>query len=335
MKEISLNKSNFGAYFYFMFDLNKPLVQWLLLIFLAFVWGSSFILMKKGLITFSPQQVAALRILISFIFLIPVIIWNFRKIKRNQWWKVFFAGLLGSGIPAFLFPLAQTKISSSLAGMLNSLVPLFVVIIGVLFFRTPFRKLKFLGVFIGLVGATGLLYSNSFKTFTFTSETLIYASLVVVSTICYAINVNFIKNALQQVSSLNISSFGFLLIGPIAGVYLFSTDFTTIVSTGSDTVLLHLFYIALLAIFGTAIAIILFNMLIKKVSAVYASSVTYIIPVFAIFWGIMDNEQFLMSQLLFICIILFGVFIVNKDNELERKEGKIKKTTKKTASSVE
>ena len=299
-----------------MVDLNKPIWQWVLLIFLAFIWGSSFILMKKGLESYDNFQVASLRILISFLFLLPIIFRNFKKIKKDQWWKVIIAGLLGSGIPAFLFTTAQTKISSSLSGMLNSLVPLFTVIIGLIFFGLKARTLKILGVLVGLIGALGLLYSTG--DVSVQNEEMIYGSLVVLATICYATNVNFIKDKLSDVSSLNITAFGFLLIGPLVAVYLFSTDFVEIAKT-EEGALMNLGHIALLSIFGTAIAVILFNMLIKRVSAVFASSVTYMIPVFAIFWGFVDGEEISMLQILNIGIILSGVYIVNRDRAMELK----------------
>jgi len=298
-------------------DLNKTHWQWIFLIFLAFIWGSSFILMKKGLESYDNFQVASLRILISFIFLSPIIFKNIKKIKKHQWWRIILAGLLGSGIPAFLFTTAQMKISSSLSGMLNSLVPLFTVVIGFIFFHLELRKMKIAGVLVGLIGALGLL--NSTGTISFANEEMIYGSLVVLATICYATNVNFIKDQLSDVSSLNITAFGFLLIGPIVGVYLFSTDFIEI-TTSQEKAPLHLFYIALLSIFGTAIAVILFNMLIKRVSAVFASSVTYMIPVFAIFWGFVDGESISVGQLLFISVILSGVYMVNRDRLMELKE---------------
>lgn len=300
-----------------MFDLNKPLVQWTLLIFLAFVWGSSFILMKRGLVSFDNTQVASLRILISFIFLSPIIIKNFKKIKRSQWSPIFIAGLLGSGLPAFLFTKAQTHISSSLSGMLNSLVPLFTVIIGLLFFGLKLRWLKIIGVITGLVGAIGLLSVGG--GFNLNNDDLTYGVYVIIATICYAVNINFIKIKLAEVNSVNITSFGFLLIGPLSGIYLFTTDFTTILQTDPDA-WLNFFYIVLLAVFGTSIAVILFNMIIKKVSPVFASSVTYIIPVFAIFWGFVDGENILLMHLICIAVILTGVYIVNKDNNLEKKE---------------
>lgn len=308
-------------------DLNKAHWQWILLIFLAFIWGSSFILMKKGLESYDNFQVASLRILISFIFLSPIIVRNFKMIKKNQWWRIILAGLLGSGIPAFLFTTAQMKISSSLSGMLNSLVPLFTVIIGLLFFKMELRKMKIIGVLVGLIGALGLL--NSTGNLSVDNEEMIYGSLVVLATICYATNVNFIKVQLTEVSALNITSFGFLLMGPLTAAYLFSTDFIEITTTDPKAPL-NLFFIALLSIFGTAMAVILFNMLIKRVSAVFASSVTYMIPVFAIIWGLVDGESIGIYQFLFIGIILSGVYMVNRERfqelkEKRRKENKSKK----------
>ncbi len=298
-------------------NLDKPVVQWTLLIFLAFIWGSSFILMKKGLISFSWDQVASLRIVISAVFLSPILVRNFKQIKSNQWWRICIAGLLGSGIPAYLFPLAQTQISSSLTGMLNSLVPLFTVVIGLLFFRLGFRWMKIMGVVLGLIGALGLIFSSG--SMNVSEGNLAYAALVVLATVMYATNINFIKPFLTEVGAINITSFGFLFTGPFAAAHLFNTDFIEILTT-DDSAALNLFYIALLAIFGTAIAVILFNMLIKKVSAVFSSSVTYIIPVFAIFWGLLDGENIQTLQFVCIGIILTGIYIVNKDNQLERKE---------------
>lgn len=312
-------------------DLNKSIWQWVFLIFLAFIWGSSFILMKKGLESYDNFQVASLRILISFIFLSPIIFRNFKKIKKHQWWRVVVAGLLGSGIPAFLFTTAQMKISSSLSGMLNSLVPLFTVVIGFIFFKLELRLMKVLGVLVGLIGALGLL--NSTGTISLANDEMVYGSLVVLATICYATNVNFIKDKLEDVSSLNITAFGFLLIGPLVGIYLFSTDFIEITTT-DEKAPLNLFLIALLSIFGTALAVILFNMLIKKVSAVFASSVTYMIPVFAIFWGFVDGENISAGQLIFITVILSGVYMVNRDRIMElREQRKAKKKVLETGTS--
>lgn len=305
------------------FDLEKPLWQIVLLFFLAIVWGSSFILMKRGLESFDNIQVACLRIIIAFIALSPILLKNFRKIKKSQWLPLFTAGMLGAVIPAFLFTTAQTNLSSSLTGMLNSLVPLFTVIIGIIFFNVPIRIMKIMGVGIGLLGAIGLIVGQGAvignSGYSLPTSSIPYALLVVLATVSYATNVNFIKRYLKEVSAVNITAFGFLIPSPIAAVYLFTTDFSERLSSDPNASL-NLLYIAILAVFGTSLAVILFNVLIKKVSPVFASSVTYIIPVFAMTWGLIDGETVSLIQVFAIFVILFGVYIVNKDNMKEKKE---------------
>ncbi|MBR9830692.1 DMT family transporter [bacterium] len=300
-------------------NLDKPIIQWLLLLLLAFVWGSSFILMKRGLETFSNFQVASLRIAIAYFFLLPIAIKNLRKIKGKYWGYLLIAGLLGNGIPAFLFTTAQTQISSSLTGMLNSLVPLFTVLVGLIGFGLKLRIKRFAGVLLGLVGAIGLL---SVQGLNFGDSNLAYALLVVLATICYATNINFIKTYLGPINSIDITAFGFFFLGPPVILYLFMSDFYHIMQSDPEATT-NLFYIALLSVFGTALAVILFNILIKKVSAVYASSVTYIIPIFALMWGFIDGEVIKGMHILWISVILSGIYIVNRENlKLNRKAKK-------------
>jgi len=290
------------------FDLSKPLWQWIVLLLLAFIWGSSFILMKKGLIAYSHNEVATLRLVISFVCLSPLIIRNFKSIERKYWKYLFIVGLFGNGIPAFLFTKAETGISSSLAGMLNSLVPLFTIILGIIVFKIKTNKLKFIGVFIGLIGAVLLLSSKGLN---IKNSEITFGIYVVLATICYAISVNAIKKYLQDVSALIVSSFAFLFIGPPLIIYLFTTDFipTTINNPNAGSAL---FYIAILSVFGTALSLILFNLLVKHTTAIFASTVTYLIPIFAIFWGIVDGETINFIQLLGIVVILLGIFFVNR-----------------------
>lgn len=302
-----------------LFDLDKPLTQWILLLLLAFVWGSSFILMKRGLESFNNLQVASLRIVIAYLFLLPIAIKNIRKIKGKYWGYLVIAGLLGNGIPAFLFTTAQTEISSSLTGMLNSLVPLFTVLVGLVGFGLTLRIKRFAGVLLGLVGAIGLL---SVQGFDVGNGNQAYALLVVLATICYATNINFIKTYLGPINSIDITAFGFFFLGPPTAIYLFMSDFAVVLKT-DPAAYQNLFYIALLSIFGTALAVILFNILIKKVSAVYASSVTYIIPVFALMWGFIDGEVIKSMHIFWITIILSGIYIVNRENlKVSKKQNK-------------
>lgn len=290
------------------FDLNKKSWQWISLLFLAFIWGSSFILMKKGLEVYSYTEVAALRMSISFFCLTPFIVKYFKTIERKYWKYLAIVGIFGSGIPAFLFTKAQTGLSSSLAGMLNSLVPLFTLLLGVIIFKTKFKANRFIGAFVGLIGAVGLITSNGID---LNNSNLSYTFYVVAATICYSISVNIINTYLKEISALKITAISFIFIGPPVLIYLFSTNFVT-TTVNNEAAAIALFYIAILSIFGTVVSVILFNMLIKKTSGVFATSVTYLIPIIAISWGVLDGESVNYIQIISIIIILIGIYFINK-----------------------
>lgn len=287
---------------------KKKIIPWIILLALMLTWGSSFILIKRGLEIFSSVEVGALRICITFIIFIPFIK-RFSKIKTEQWKYLFVVGIVGSGAPAFLFAKAQTGIDSNLAGILNSLTPLFTLIISISLFKVKSRLINILGVLIGLVGAAGLLYVSGNKGFEFNLSFAIY---VIIATICYATSVNFVKNYLQDIDSLTITAFSFLLIGlPVLFYLIFFTDFTNQLVSDSRA-LEGLGYLSILAIIGTGLALTVFNYLVKITTAVFASSVTYLIPIVAIIWGIIDGEKFNLIYLFWISLILLGVFLVNK-----------------------
>lgn len=290
------------------FDLNKKSWQWIILLFLAFTWGSSFILIKRGLEVYSYFEVAALRMSISFLCLTPFVVKYFKTIERKYWKYLAIVGIFGSGIPAFLFTKAQTGLSSSLTGMLNSLVPLFTLLIGMIIFKIKFKANRFIGAFIGLIGAIGLITSNGID---LNNSNLSYTFYVVAATICYAISVNIINTYLKEISALKITAISFIFIGPPVLIYLFSTNFVT-TTVNNEAAAIALFYIAILSIFGTVVSVILFNMLIKKTSGVFATSVTYLIPIIAISWGVLDGESVNYIQIISIIIILIGIYFINK-----------------------
>lgn len=283
------------------------LLNWLILLALAFTWGSSFILMKRGLENFSALQVACMRIFIAFLVLLPLAIPKIKSVPKKYWRYIFLVAFLGNFIPAFLFTRAQLGLSSSLTGMLNSLTPLFTLLLGVFLFQLKVTRQNVIGIIIGFAGAAGLIIANPEGTF---SGNFGYSIYVILATILYASSVNIIKKFLQEINSVAIAALGFLMVGPPAGIYLFTTDFTEIMSN-TEGAWTSLGYVALLAIFGTALAIILFNTLIKRTSALFGSSVTYMIPVFAMIWGLLDGEVITFLQLIFIGIILLGVYLVN------------------------
>ena len=281
--------------------------QWAVLFILSIIWGSSFILMKKGLESYSHSQVAAFRIFFSFVFLLPLTIRNLKVIRSDNLRSLITVGLIGFAIPAFLFTKAQTQLDSLLAGILNSLTPLFTLIVGVLIYRSRAKWRSVTGLFIGLSGAVGLMWNGDMQVFRGIN---FHALFVVAATLCYGINVNEVKFRLDSLTSLEITSLAFLFTGPPAGIYLLFTDLQTSFRTPGS--LINLGYIAILALFSSVIAVLIFNHLIKYTTPLFAASVTYLIPFFAVMWGVIDGEAFGMTQTLWISLILLGVYLVNK-----------------------
>jgi drug/metabolite transporter (DMT)-like permease len=286
---------------------EKRWFQFTILMVLAFIWGSSFILMKIGLKSFSPEQAAAIRIFLASLVLLPISVKQLKNLQRKDLKSLLIAGFIGSFFPAFLFMKAETQIDSSLAGMLNSLTPVFTLMVGLLFHRTSFRWLQAAGLSLGLAGATGLILAGEgFQLGSVNS----YALYIVLATSFYAISINQIKSQLAHLTGVQVTSLSFLFIGPVALIYLLMTDFAPVVAQSAWP--LHLLALAALAIVGTALAMLLMNSLIRHSSAVTASSVTYVIPIFAILWGVLDGEKVTILHLICMGIILAGVYLINR-----------------------
>lgn len=286
---------------------EKRWFQFSVILILAFVWGSSFILMKIGLKSFDNNQAAAIRIFLASLALLPFSIKNLKQLKRKDLKSLLIVGFIGSFIPAFLFTKAQTHIDSALAGILNSLTPVFTLIVGWLFHKISFTWKQVLGLVLGLIGALGLITLGQNVSF---SNINSYALLIVLATIFYAFSVNEVKAHLTHLTGVQITSLSFLFIGPAALIYLFTTSFTE--SMQQPDWQWHLLALAVLGIFGTAAALLLMNSLIRRVTPIFATSVTYIIPIFAIFWGILDGEKITFIHVLCMIIILFGVYMIKK-----------------------
>jgi len=286
---------------------NKALT-WSLISVLALIWGSSFIMMKKGLEVFAPGEVAAYRIFLSFVVMIPFSIRHLYTVERHHWKYLGASGILGNGIPAFLFTTAQTMISSSTAGMLNSLTPVFTLLVGTLVFKIKAGIKNITGVFIGLAGAVILIIIRSEGV---SGSDPKYGLLIVIATICYAFSVNILRSKLYVLDPFAITGFALMFAGIPCGVYLFTTPFFEIIASNPDS-RPALAYISLLAILGTGLSTVLFNRLIKFTSALTASSVTYLIPLVAMLWGLGDGESFGIFHLLSMAGILCGVYLINK-----------------------
>ena len=287
--------------------------KWFYLIALSLIWGSSFILIKKALIGLEASQLGSLRIIFSSVFIFFIAWKKIFTIKKNEWKWITLSAFLGSFFPAFLFAFAEKEIDSSVASIINSIVPLNTLILGMIIFKIQSTKRQIVGVLLGFFG-TYLLISSGLKLNP--DQNYNYAGLVILCSFLYALNVNIIKKYLQHLSALTITVGHFTaIIIPAVLVFLFSDfDFS---SLEKEEVKISIFYVFILALFGTALAKIIFNKLIKISSPVFASSVTYSMLIVSIFWGIVDGEKFSIYQLIATFIIVFGVILTNKKSKIK------------------
>lgn len=287
-------------------DHNK--LRWVYLFALSLIWGSSFILMKYALVGLSAIQVGALRILITSVFIVLIGFRKVFKINRRHWYYLTLSGFLGSFFPAFLMAYTVEKMDSSVVSILNSLTPLNTLIIGALIFGFSFRKRQLIGVLIGLFGTLMLILKGAELN---PNQDYFYSSFIIIASIFYALNINILKKYLHDIDALTITVGNFIvLVIPTVVLLWFTGFFSTFEFT--DESIKGLGYLSVLAIFGTGLAKLMFNRLIQISSPIFSSSVTYIIPIVAITWGVLDGEKISFIQFIAAFIILLGVYMVNK-----------------------
>ncbi|MBC5862287.1 DMT family transporter [Flavobacterium turcicum] len=282
-------------------------LKWVYLTVLALVWGSSFILIKKGLVGLTPLQLGSLRILFAALFLVLIGFKSISKIPSFKWKYIALTSLFGTFIPAYLFAIAQTEIDSSVSSILNSLTPLNTLILGAVFFGLHFKRTQIIGIVIGLAGSALLILNGAMH---HPEQNYWYAILVLIASICYALNVNLIKKYLHDLSPLSITTGNFIVLSLPALAVLFASGFFDVVQ--QEQVQQSVLYIIVLGVVGTGIANILFFKLIQMSSPVFATSVTYLIPVVAFCWGLLDQEMLTPVQFLGAFIVLIGVYLSAK-----------------------
>ena len=282
--------------------------KWILLVILSLIWGSSFILIKKSLEHFTPYQVGALRVLISGVLLSPIAILNRSKfpIKSIKW--LMIAAFAGNFIPMFLFPIAETKVSSSIAGIMNSMMPIFTIIVGVAFWKTKTTLRQILGILISFLGVTILLLSGNNKA----EIPIFYVSLLLFAAFLYAVSVTTVGAKLTHIPAKIMSSFVFFYILSLPSLIalIFSDFFSTFSFSNGN--LIGLAYVATLSIFGTGLAMILQYRLMSVSNPLFASTVTLIMPIIAVMWGIIDGETFTIIQFIGAAIIFAGLIFLRK-----------------------
>ncbi|MFK7952515.1 MAG: DMT family transporter [Ekhidna sp.] len=295
---------------------KTPILAWILLVILAMMWGSSFILIKRGLVGLEAAEVGSLRIVAAAIFLLPFAISRLKTIDKKHIPYYISVGFLGSLIPSFLFAVAQTQLASAITGVLNGLVPIFTILIGLFILKQKQDSKVFIGVFVGFIGTILLIFAGEGVSF---SGFNAYALLVVLATICYASNLNLIKQKLNAVHAITVTSISMLFVLPIAAIHLFGfTDFWPKLMSveGATTATL---YISLLGVMSTAIALIIFNKILQMTTPLFASSVTYIIPIIAVAWGVIDGEELYPLHYIGMLAVGLGVYIANKNRSLGKR----------------
>lgn len=282
--------------------------KWFYLGILATVWGSSFILMKKALVGVTPIQLGALRMLISAVFLFLIGFKSIKKIQKRHWKFVFLTAFLGTFFPVFLFAFAVKGIDSSIVSILNSLTPFNTLLFGAWFFGFRFKRGQLIGVFIGLIGTVILILKGAEL---HPNQNYTSAILIIIASVGYAFNVNMVKKYLHDLSALSIVVGNFLILFLPALIVLVSTGFFTDYEYKPAQVQ-SLGYLTILAVLGTGIAKVLYNKMVHLANPLFASSVTYLIPIVAVMWGLLDGEHLSLIQLFAGFIILGGVYLSNK-----------------------
>ncbi len=288
---------------------KEKIINWIIFIVLSVIWGSSFILMKECSKQLNGWQIGSIRIFSAGLIFLPFAVFHIRDIPRNKIPFVILSGFLGNFFPAFLFAIAiEKKVESSLAGILNSLTPLFVIVIAILLFKAKIESKKIMGV---LIGFAGLLILN-FSAGGMTLNNFGFILLILLATIFYGLNVNIVTYYLKEVDPLKIATVSLAILCLIAGIIVWQQQVFSIAKY-DEGARLSMVYAALLGIVGSAFATALFYILIKRAGGLFASLVTYGIPVVAIFWGFIVHEHVSLLQIGCLALILFGVYLANRD----------------------
>jgi len=301
---------------------SAPLLAWGLLLLLALVWGSSFILIKKSLLVYSVTEVAAGRVFLAFVFFIPILIRTWTKVPKRLMGLFFVSGLLGYFLPAFLFAKAGSEISSALAGTLNATSPMFTMLLGVLFFAKTTNRMQVIGLVIALAGALLLIFTKAGVAI---PEVNVYALLIVMATLSYGVNINIVSKFYGGLSPVVSTAWIFAGVGPLSlGILLFTGFFGKMANPAN---LQPSSYLMILGVLASGLMSVLFNRVIQLSSAVFAASVTYLMPIVALSWGLLDGETVGLRQWEGTAVILAGVYMINRKRKARKVVLEVEKVT--------
>lgn len=289
--------------------LNNKAGQFFVLILLGIIWGSSFILMKKGLLALDSWQVASLRLFFAGLIALPFLIRYRKEIQKKDWYYLALAGFIGNGFPAFMFTYAQqTGLESSLTGALNALTPVFTLLVGLVFFGTKSNPKQLLGLGIGLLGAMSMVLhkaGNSTGDFS-----LLPFAMVFLATFFYGININIIKSRIGHIKPLLAGMIPLSILAFPATVVVWGSGVPEVVANANDDTYFSLSAVLILGVLGTAISLFVFNALVQKTNALFGSAVNYMLPFVAAFWGALDGEPFGFFEMSALLFILLGIYLI-------------------------
>lgn len=282
-------------------------MKWFLLVLLSIIWGSSYMLMKRGLEGFTYVEVGLMRSALAGIVLLPFALYHIRSIKKQHIKPLFISIAIGTLIPNLLFAKSQAHIGGGMTGILNALSPLFIIIIGAVLFKDKTHKTQWYGILIGLLGCIVMLY---FSQKMGSEYDWMYSGLVLITAFMGALNVQIIHHYLTDIKPIALASVTLSVASILSASYLMlKTPVWEHLQQPKGQV--AFIYIAILAIVGSAIALILFNYLLSISNAVFSSSITYLMPIVSIFWGILDNEPFIWAHAVGIILIFTGIYVSN------------------------
>lgn len=285
--------------------------KWLYFIALSLIWGSSYILIKKGLEGFGYVAAASIRLVAAGLAFLPFAITYFRRIQPKKLPIILLSSLLSMLIPSYLFSLSQEHIQSSVAGILIAATPSFTFLFSIFFFKNTYSYSQFIGLLLGLSCSVALSLLSSGGT---TLSVNVYVFLVIGATLCYGLNINLVKYYLADIPPLQLSAVSVALNGFVAFFFVAVPNYELFqfsqASIGPIAALL------ILGLLGTALAQFLHTKLIQRSSPLFASTTTYVIPVVAIFWGILDNEPFTFGHFMACLGILVSVYLVRRETKM-------------------
>lgn len=281
----------------------------LVILLLGCIWGSSFIIIKRGLLSFQPIQVAAWRLTFAGWILFPVVLLSFRKLKKADAINLFLSGLLGNAIPALLFSQAGKLIPSGLSGILNAMTPMFTLILGALIFKAPYTRNGLLGVAAGIVGAVFLLAPQFLQPGSHPMNPW-GAMLPLIGAILYGYNINLIKYKLSHLTPTVVSAYPMWFMALPYTLVLIFTHAEAAWTVNAHLAWQSLGYLAILGIVGSALSMVIFNSLVKYTTALVASTNTFVIPVVAVMWGLLDKETLSWNMYVGMAFAFVGIYLV-------------------------